>query len=194
LEAAFYVALTTGLREGEIAALKWSDFDAGAGTLTVSKNAIRIGVYDPDTNEKTGTKVVIQDTPKSRAGHRVFPLLPKTVNAIQRHRIRQLDEKMKNRQLYVDNDLIFANEIGGLYDPKTFYTALRKICKRTPGLEPIKFHALRHTFATRGLEADISGKAMQGLLGHETEAMTLHYQQILEAQARKEIDKLQNAF
>ena len=56
------------------------------------------------------------------------------------------------------------------------------------------FHALRHTFATRGLENDISGKAMQGLLGHETETMTLHYQQILEKQARKEMDKLKDAF
>jgi len=86
------------------------------------------------------------------------------------------------------------NEIGGLYDPKSFYTSLRKICKATPGLEPIKFHALRHTFATRGLENEMSGKAMQELLGHETEAMTLHYQQLLEKQARKEIGKLKDAF
>jgi integrase len=116
------------------------------------------------------------------------------VLALRKHRAGQLDEKMKNRKLYEDNDLIFCNEIGGLYDPKTFYTTLRKICEKTSGLEPIKFHALRHTFATRGLEADISGKAMQGLLGHETEAMTLHYQQLLEKQARKEISKLEGAF
>jgi len=69
-----------------------------------------------------------------------------------------------------------------------------KICKATPGLEPIKFHALRHTFATRRLENEISGKAMPELFGHETEAMTLHYLQLLEKQARIGIDKLKDSF
>jgi integrase len=194
LEAMFYLALTTGMREGEIAALRWSDYDGKEQTLAVSRDAIRVNEYDPVTKAKTGTKVIVQDTPKSRAGRRVIPLLPETVQSLLRHRARQLDEKMRNRKLYEDSGLIFCNEIGGLYDPKAFYSALQKICKATDGLVPIKFHALRHTFATRGLEAEISGKAMQGLLGHETEAMTLHYQQILKTQARKEMDKLKGVF
>jgi len=194
LFAAFYVALTTGIREGELAALTWADFDDNSETLTITKDAIRVNEYGTEAREKTGTKVIVQETPKSRAGRREIPLLPQTATALRKHRIRQYDEKMKNRKLYEDSDLIFCNEIGGLYDPKTFYTWLRKICKATPGLEPIKFHALRHTFATRGLENEMSGKAMQELLGHETEAMTLHYQQLLDKQARIEIDKLKDAF
>ena len=71
---------------------------------------------------------------------------------------------------------------------------MQDICRKTEGLERIKFHALRHTFATRGLEAEMSGKAVQGLLGHETEAMTLQYQHMLEEQAKKEISKLEDVF
>jgi len=193
-EALFFVALTTGLREGELAALKWTDVDLKNATLSVSRDTVCINLYDENTRERTGTTLIVQDTPKSSAGIRTIPLLPETADALRLHRQRQLEEKMKNRLLYQDNDLVFCNETGGLYNPRAFYTAFRRICKNTPGLEPIKFHALRHTFATRGLEAEMSGKAVQALLGHETEAMTRHYQHLVEKQARKEMDKLRGVF
>jgi integrase len=191
-EYAFIVALTAGIREGELAALTWSDYDGES--ITINKNAVRISEYDTVTHEKTGSKIIIQDTPKTDAGTRKIPLLNIARQALSKHKIKQLEERLKNSALYVDNNLIFCNQAGCIYDPKTFYSAMRKIIANTPGLEQIKFHALRHTFASRALESDMSIKAVQSLLGHETPDMTMHYQHILEEQAKTEMSKLEGVF
>lgn len=126
LQAAFVVALLTGMREGEI------------------------------------------------------PLITLARIALAKHKARQSKEKMLNRKLYQDNNLVFCNEIGQLYDPKTLYTSLRQVCDETPGLKKIKFHALRHTFATTSLRQIKDPKALQNLLGHETPEMALHYTHVVE--------------
>jgi len=194
LRSAFFLTLTTGLREGEIAALRWIDIDFDEMCLVIKRDAIRVNIYDENTHKKIGSEIIIQDSPKSAAGYRTIPLLPAVVNELRRHRLKQNEEKMKNRKLWQDNGLCFCNEIGQIYDPKTFYTTIRKICDKTDGLEKIKFHALRHTFATRALESDINQKTVQDLLGHETPDMTMHYTHILEEHKKKEIQKLQDVF
>jgi integrase len=118
LEAAFIAALTTGLREGELAALTWSDY--ADGTLSVTKNAASVSLYDPRTNKKTGSKVIIQDSPKTTAGVRNIPVLPITARALDKHRIIQNNERMRNRLLYSDSGFIFCNELGGMYEPSYY--------------------------------------------------------------------------
>jgi integrase len=191
LEAAFIVALTTGIREGELTALTWNDYQNG--TISITKNAVRADLYDETTRKKTGSHIIIQDTPKTAAGDRRIPLLQIAKDALSRHRMKQNDERMKHRLLYENNNMIFCDEIGRMYDPKHFYSELQDILTRAE-LKKIKFHALRHTFATRGLEKDIPIKAMQGLLGHETPDMVMHYQHLLEAQAHVEMNKLADVF
>jgi integrase len=191
LEAAFIVALTTGIREGELAALAWPDYEEGC--ISISKDVVRAALYDPQTGEKTGSKIIVQDTPKTAAGVRRIPLLPVTVEALRAHRMKQNDERMKNRLLYADTGLIFCNEIGGIYEPAYYRKQMQKIMGHA-GIPKIKFHALRHSFATRGLEAGVSPRALQGLLGHETPEMVMQYQHLLEQQARAEIDKLKDFF
>jgi integrase len=191
LEAAFILAITTGMREGELAGLMWSDYNKGR--IAVNKDVARVNLYDSVTHEKTGSRVIIQDSPKTVAGVREIPLLPIAIDALKRHRMKQNDEKMKNRRLYADNGLIFCNEIGCIYEPTYYYKLLQKTLDRV-GLKRIKFHALRATFATRGLEAEIPTKSIQSMLGHETPEMTMHYQQLLEEQALVEIAKLEKMF
>jgi integrase len=191
LEAAFIIALTTGPREGEIAALMWDDYKDG--TIAIKRNAIRASQFDPVTKEKSGTEIIIQDTPKTAAGVRKLPLLPIAVKALAAHRVRQNDERVQNRLLYQDNGLIFCSEIGTIYEPEYYRKTLQKILVEHE-LPKIKFHALRHTFATRGLEADISTRSMQALLGHESPDMTMHYQHLLEEHAEVEIAKLKDVF
>ena len=193
LEPAFIVAITTGIREGELTALKWDDYDIEKGIISITKNAVRVPKYDVKTHEKTGTQIIVQDTPKTAAGKREIPLLPIAIDALRNHRTKQNIERLKAGTKYVNNGLIFCDEKGRLYDPKTFYTTLRKIMKNK-GLGTIRFHALRHTFATRSLEQEMSPKALQSLLGHETPEMVMHYQHILPEQARVEIDKLSAVF
>jgi integrase len=191
LEAAFIVALTTGIREGELAALTWNDYKDGA--ISITKNAVRANLYDETTHKKTGSHLIIQDTPKTAAGDRRVPLLPIAKDALSRHRMKQNDERMKYRLLYENSNLIFCDAIGRLYDPKHFYCELQDVLACAE-LKKIKFHALRHTFATRGLEKHIPIKAMQGLLGHETPDMVMHYQHLLETQAHVEMNKLADVF
>jgi integrase len=191
LEAAFIVALTTGIREGELTALTWDDYNNGS--ISVTKDAARVDLYNEKTHKKIGSHIIVQDTPKTAAGDRCIPLLPIAKDALSRHRIKQNNEHMKHRLLYRNNKLIFCDEIGRMYDPKHFYCELQKVLTRAE-LNKIKFHALRHTFATRGLEKEIPIKAMQKLLGHETPDMVMHYQQLLDEQAQVEIGKLADVF
>jgi integrase len=191
LRAAFILALTTGIRAGELAALTWEDYKDGH--ISITKNAVRIAVYDSDTSDKTGSKVIIQNSPKTAAGIRTIPIMAIAAEALRAHRMRQNDERIKNRLLYVDNGLIFCNEIGGIYEPKYYLHALYKLLDAAE-LPRVKFHALRHTFATRGLEAGLSTKELQNLLGHESPEMVMHYQHILDEQKRAAIDKMSKLF
>lgn len=194
LQAAFVVALLTGMREGEIAALTWEDVFFDQSYLVVNKDAVRINKYDPETHERIGSEVVIQDMPKTNAGNREIPLITLARIALAKHKARQSKEKMLNRKLYQDNNLVFCNEIGQLYDPKTLYTSLRQVCDETPGLKKIKFHALRHTFATTSLRQIKDPKALQNLLGHETPEMALHYTHVVEEQKREYVNGLEGLY
>jgi len=191
LEAMYIMALTGGYREGELPALSWQDIDLKTATVRISKSVVRIATYE--AQEKTGTKLVIKDNPKTSAGVRTNPLHPLAVSALRKHKVRQAEEKMKNRKIYQDNNLVFCNECGQLYDPKSFYQAFSKILKRN-GLKHIKFHALRHTFATRALEAGIQPKGLQDLLGHETPEMSERYMHSLDDFKRDEMARLDNVF
>ena len=194
LQAAFILALTTGMREGEIAALTWADVFFDDSYLIVNKDAVRIYNYDPDTHKRIGSRIIVQDMPKTDAGNREIPLISLTSAALVKHKAEQSNEKLKNAKLYQDNNLVFCNEIGQLYDPKSLYTALRQICTHTDGLRKIKFHALRHTFATTSLRQIKDPKALQNLLGHETPEMALHYTHVVEEQKREYVNGLEELF
>ena len=95
---------------------------------------------------------------------------------------------------YQNKNLIFSSNTGTYLDPGNFNRKLKKCCKAA-GIEPINPHALRHSFATRGLEADISLKSLQELLGHSSLSVTGNiYTHVLEEQKKKEIQKLNSIF
>jgi len=190
LQSAFIIALTTGIREGELAALTWNDYKDGY--ISITKNAVRANIYD-DKGELIGAEIRIQDTPKTAAGIRTIPLMPVAVKSLRVHRRNQNDERMKNRLLYTDNGLMFCTEIGGIYEPRYYRKMLHKALAAA-GLPLIKFHALRHAFATMGLEAGLSPKELQNILGHETPEMVMHYQHILDGQKRAAINNISKIF
>jgi integrase len=138
-EASFIIAITTGMREGEIAALTWDDYNDHA--ISVTKNIVCVSDYDPETHDSIGTLLIVQDTPKTRAGTRNIPLMPVAEQALSRHRMKQNNERMKYRLAYVNNGLIFCNQFGGAYTPHHFYAELQKVVE-SAGLHPIRFHEL----------------------------------------------------
>ena len=95
---------------------------------------------------------------------------------------------------YTDNDLIFSSSRGDYLDPGNFNRKLNQTVKKI-GIPRISPHVFRHSFATRGLEAEVSLKAMQELLGHSSITVTGDiYTHILKEQKRKQISKLNDVF
>lgn len=183
-------ALYTGMRRGEVLALRWSDYDKNEKTISITKALSRVRTYNKDGN-KTMLTVT---TPKTDTSIRTVPLIDKAVELLAEHKRKQERYMELVGDYYTDNDLIFSSSRGDYLDPGNFNRKLNKTVKKI-GIAQISPHALRHSFATRGLEAEVSLKAMQELLGHSSITVTGDiYTHILKEQKRKEISKLNDVF
>ena len=147
----FYAELTTGLRRGEICGLKWEDFDEVAGTLKVCRTVYR----------KEGGGLIAGDT-KTYAGTRKIVLPASTVQVLHERKKSALTEWIFPNPLRPEQP---AN-------PDTAYSHLKSLLKRA-GLPSIRFHDLRHTFATHALASGVDVKTLSGILGHTRAAFTL---------------------
>jgi integrase len=161
LEALFAVAITAGLRVGELCAIQWSDLDMESNTLRVRRTLSRA---------KNGPRYT---TPKNGKG-RSIKLTNMATESLKRHRARQNPERLQagaNRQ---DDDLIFCREDGRpLTRDIVARSHLKPILKRADLLEDCTPHQLRHTCATLLLSRGVHPKFVQELLGHATIALTL---------------------
>lgn len=193
LEAAFILALFTGLRRGEILGLKWKDINFKDKTLRVMRTLCRVKDYDTSDVAKSKTKLEF-NTPKTDKSKRIVPLLDGVIAALKAHKKKQAAEKLRLGEGYRDQDLVFCNEFGDPLDPRRLKESLDAIVEKA-GLKKVNIHALRHTFATRGLENGIELKVMQELLGHSTITMTADiYSHVLPEKKREAINKLQKVF
>ena len=147
----FYTELTTGLRRGEICGLKWEDFDEVAGTLKVCRTVYR----------EAGGELTAGDT-KTNAGTRKI-LLPANTAAV-----------LSERKESALSEWIFPNLLKPEQptDPGSAYRQLKVLLKRA-GLPNIRFHDLRHTFATHALASGVDVKTLSSILGHTRAAFTL---------------------
>lgn len=147
----FYAELTTGLRLGEICGLMWSDFDGRKGTLSISRTL----------RKEKGGRLVAGDT-KTYAGTRTI-LLP--TSTAERLRLR----KKTSYSPWIFHDP-FRPEAP--LNPGTAYRQLKKVLQET-GLPELRFHDLRHTFATHALASGVDAKTLSGILGHTKASFTL---------------------
>ena len=158
LEAMFVLATTTGLRQGELLGLRWEDIDTHESVLYVVR-----------TLSKTNDGVVF-NSPKTAKGRRAVGLTQIALEALERHKARQEEEK---GTWYRDHGLIFPNIYG---EPRTQRTpvlnALKKVLAKH-GLPEIRFHDLRHTCATLLLSKNVNPKIVSEMLGHGDVAFTL---------------------
>ena len=145
----FYLEIMTGLRRGEICGLKWSDVNVADGTLTVKRSVSK------------GSGIIIGET-KTDAGMRKI-LLPRSVATL-------LQEKHK----HAVSAWIFphyANPSEPLH-PDTAYRKLKDLLRKAD-LPSIRFHDLRHTFATHAMQGGVDAKTLSGILGHRHASFTL---------------------
>ncbi len=160
-EALYVLAITTGLRRGELLGLRWDDVDLERGTLRVGRSLVR-----------EGGRHTVGET-KTRRGRRQVNLTPRTVSALKAHRTHQLEEKMWLAETYEDRGLVFSTTIGTPVNPENLVNRSYNPLLKKAGLPKIRFHNLRHTCATLLLVRGVHPKFVQELLGHATIAMTL---------------------
>lgn len=147
----FYTEITTGLRRGELCGLKWCDFNETTGQLNVVRTV----------NTHNGGGLKTGET-KTQKGTRTIYLPPSTVKLLS------------ERKPKVSSEWIFPN----FYDnskpinPATAYSRLKTILKKA-GLPSIRFHDLRHTFATHALSSGVDARTLSGILGHTNASFTL---------------------
>ena len=147
----FYTEATTGLRRGEICGLKWEDIDFDSGRLSVRRNVTR----------RTSKAILIGET-KTNTGKRSILLPPSTLHLLKRRR-----EKIASEWVFPD---FFDNTVA--VAPHSAYHKLKAILKKAD-LPDIRFHDLRHTFATHALASGVDAKTLSGILGHTDPSFTL---------------------
>ena len=160
LKAAFVTLLGTGLRRGELLALKWDNVNLKEGTIAVKENLVWIA-----------KKGFVFQSPKTEKSKRVVPLPDDVLAELKRHKVRQAEEKLKIGAAYQDNSLVFCTEIGTPIIPRNFERKYKALLKKA-GLTGVKLHSLRHTYATRLLELGENLKVVQELLGHSRISVT----------------------
>ena len=147
----FYTELTTGLRRGEICGLMWRDFDEKNNTLKVCRtlHSKKLGVFSlGDTKTGTGTRTIV--LPQS------------TAELLRRRRGKSISQWIFHNPVMPELPV----------SPGSAYTHLKTLLKRA-GLPSIRFHDLRHTFATHALASGVDAKTLSGILGHTNASFTL---------------------
>lgn len=161
-EALYVLAVTVGLRQGELLGLSWDDVDLDTGRLRIHRQLQRL-------RDGSGLKFV---TPKSGKG-RTVQLVPSAIKALRSHRRRQAEEKLRAGSLYPDHNLVFVTTIGTPLDAQNIVNRSFKPLLRDAGLPSIRFHDLRHTCATLLLAKCVPHKFVQALLGHASIGITM---------------------
>lgn len=176
---AVWIALTTGMRIGEIAGLKWED--CSNDVIHVRHTVNRLPTMEPRSRK---TELVI-DTPKSQKSVRNIPMPQKIISLLEEHRKQQEQEIQAASGAYQDSGFVFQNALGNPVEPRTLQDTLHRIT-REAGLENVYFHALRHTFATRAVEQNVDIKTLSEILGHADMSTTLNlYAHSLDEQKQK---------
>lgn len=147
----FHTELTTGLRRGEICGLMWSDFDEKKGTLSVRR-----------TLHKSEDGRLVTGETKTGKGKRTIILPPSTAQLLGERKKRSCSQWIFSDPLRPELPL----------RPDSAYNRMKAMLKQA-GLPSLRFHDLRHTFATHALAGGVDAKTLSGILGHTNASFTL---------------------
>lgn len=160
-EALYYIAVTTGLRRGEILGLKWIDVDWDNRNLQIRRQLQRVYKKGMQFSE-----------PKTRKSNRVVALGKVTIEKLRKHQELQKEQKKHLADQWQENDLIFPSTIGTPYEPRNLSRDFQLLLEKL-GLPRVRFHDLRHTAATLMFKQGIHPKVVQERLGHSSISLTL---------------------
>jgi integrase len=154
------LAITAGLRIGELLGLKWEDLDLERGVLHIRRTL---------SPAKSGPTFSVPKNGKGRS----IKLTGRAVEALRHHRAAQNEERLKLGVMWEDWGLVFCTESGSPSTRRKLTSRSFKPLLKRAGLPDIRFHDLRHTCATLLLSRGHHPKLVQELLGHASVAMTL---------------------
>ncbi len=161
LEALYMLAVHTGMRQGELLALKWQDVDLENAKLSVRR-----------TITMSGGRILLGEL-KTKKSRRTICLTDAAVRTLREHLARQMEEIGRLGDLYEDNGLVFTSGVGTVINPSNLRRRSFAALLQRANLPKIRFHDLRHTCATLLLSRNIHSKYVQELLGHANIAITL---------------------
>ena len=161
----YYLDLATGLRRGELLGLKWTDVDLDRGVLKIQRAISR-------QNGK-----VVEAPLKTKNAYRTLPLSADAIDVL-----------MQQRRKTGNSEWVFPSPIGGPMSPDSVLHMLHRVLKRA-GLPKVRFHDLRHTFATLALQNGVDIKTVSGMLGHFSAGFTLDTYAHVTTSAKREAAK-----
>lgn len=156
----FTLALTTGARRGELAALKWSDVDLDDATVTIHSSL-----------SQTRNGVTVKSTKTEHV--RIVPLSRLGIRSLRAQRAAQAQEKLRAGAAYDDSGFVFANPLGGHLIPVSISNAFNRIA-RDAKISTTRLHDLRHTTATWLITEGVDIRTVGAVLGHTAASTTLN--------------------
>jgi integrase len=183
LEAIIIMAVTTGIRRGELMALRWSDIDLERGMLHIRRTMYRLSGFG-----------FVENTPKTRTSKRRIILPAVVVEALKEHQQRQIQAQKKAGSKWIDKGLVFPNTHGNFIRPDHMLRKFHQLLDSAK-LPYMRFHDLRHSAATILLIKGVHPKVVQDLLGHSTIAMTMDtYSHLLPSMQQDAADSMDDVF
>jgi integrase len=156
-----FLALTTGMRRGELLGLKWGDVDWDRGVVSI-KRALK--------QSRRGLEV---KKPKTARSARTIALPPIVIDELRSHKAVQAERRIRLGRAYNDMGLVLAGPDGAFIRPDALSSTFAAFIRRHPELPKARFHDLRHTHASLLLEAGEHAKVVSERLGHSSVAFTL---------------------
>ena len=160
-EALYHLAVTTGMRMGELFGLRWSDLHWVSGRIYVRRQVQYVPGYGRSFVE-----------PKTRSGRRTIKLGEGVLQALREHLERQQSEQVAAGERWVDNELIFPSKSGTPMDASNLRLDFTRVLRQA-GLPKIRFHDLRHTAASLMLNHGIPVIVVSKILGHSKPSITM---------------------
>jgi integrase len=183
LEALLTLALTTGMRKGEILALRWQDINLQKGNLQIRRTLSYMAHYGFKEGE-----------PKTAKSKRTIALPQFVIETLKRHSTLQREARLQASEAWDEHDLVFPNKHGGFIVPMTLANHFTRLLVEI-GLPHIRFHDLRHSAATLLLSMGVPAKVVQEILGHSTFSTTMdRYSHVLPSMQQEAMEKMDDLF
>lgn len=191
--------LSTGVRLGELLGFQWGDINMKKHSIRVKRTVGRLQKVDEDgkllsKESGTATTEIVIRSPKSITSQREIPLFDELWNGLMEYKDKQRELFDAFGVTFNDKTHIFCMPSGKVYDPRTYEDLFKRTLKAAD-LPGINFHALRHTFATRALEAGMDVKVLSTILGHAQASTTLNlYAHALPDHKRVSMEKMRSFY